>query len=54
MCGLVEVVNDEFSDDAIKKAMEDRLVPRTEELPIYTTQEFNDKVCQPAQEVLSS
>lgn len=44
LCGLLEVVNEEFSDEAIKKAVEDRLVPRTQELPIYTPKEFNDKV----------
>ena len=44
ICGVVTIINEEFSDEALKKEIEDRLMPRTEELPIYTTQEFNDKV----------
>lgn len=44
LCGMVELVNEEFSEEALRKEVEDRLVPRTEELPLYTTHEFNDKV----------
>ena len=44
ICGVVAIINEEFSDEALKKEVEDRLMPRTEELPLYTTQEFNDKV----------
>lgn len=44
LCCMVEIINDGFSDEAIKKAVENRLMPRTEDLPIYTTHEFNDKV----------
>ena len=43
LCGVVEIVNEEF-DEAILQEVEDRLMPRTEELPLYTTHEFNDKV----------
>ncbi len=43
-CGVVELINEEFSDAAIKKQINDRLMPRTEELPIYNMHEFNDKV----------
>ena len=41
---MVELINEEFSDEALKKEVEDRLMPRTEELPLYTTHEFNAKV----------
>ena len=44
LCGMVEIINEEFSDEALKKEVEDRLMPRTEELPLYSTHEFNDKV----------
>ena len=44
MCGLVELVNENFMDEAALAQVEDRLMPRTEELPIYTTEEFNNKV----------
>ena len=44
MCGVVELVNENFEDKAILAQFEDRLIPRTEELPIYTIEEFNDKV----------
>lgn len=44
LCGVVELINEDFSDEAIQKQVEDRLMPRTEELPIYNMQEFNDKV----------
>lgn len=44
LCCMVEIVNDGFSDEAIKKVVEDRLMPRTENLPLYSTHEFNDKV----------
>lgn len=44
LCGVVEIINEEFSDEAILKKAEDRLMPRTEELPLYTTHEFNAKV----------
>ena len=44
LCGVVEIINEDFSDEAIHKKVEDRLMPRTEELPLYTTHEFNDKV----------
>lgn len=44
LCGVVELINEEFTDEAIMKEVEDRLMPRTEELPLYTTHEFNDKV----------
>lgn len=44
LCGMVELVNEEFSEEALKNEIEDRLMPRTEELPLYTMQEFNDKV----------
>lgn len=41
---MVELINEDFADEAIQKRVEDRLMPRTEELPIYNMQEFNDKV----------
>ena len=44
LCGVVELINEDFADEALKKEVEDRLMPRTEELPLYTTHEFNDKV----------
>lgn len=44
LCGMVELVNEDFSEESLRKDIEDRLMPRTEELPLYTTQEFNDKV----------
>lgn len=44
LCGMVEIVNEDFADDALKREVEDRLMPRTEELPLYSTHEFNDKV----------
>lgn len=44
LCGFVEVINEDFTDETIKRAVEDRLMPRTEDLPIYTTEEFNEKV----------
>eukprot|EP00903_Cladosiphon_okamuranus_P012613 g11801.t1 len=43
-CGVVELINEDFTDEAIQKQVEDRLIPRTEELPIYNMQEFNDKI----------
>ena len=42
VCGFMEVINEDHAlthDKALA-----RLVPRTEELPIYTMAEFNDKV----------
>ena len=44
LCGMVEIINEDFADEALKKEVEDRLMPRTEELPLYSTHEFNDKV----------
>ena len=44
VCGVVQVVNESFVDEAVISEVEDRLMPRTEELPIYTMQEFNNKV----------
>ena len=44
LCGVVELINEDFSDEAIQKQVEDRLMPRTEEFPIYDMREFNDKV----------
>lgn len=44
LCCMVEIINDDFSDEAVKKEVEDRLMPRTQDLPLYTTLEFNDKV----------
>ena len=44
VCGLVQVVNENFVDEAVIAEVEDRLMPRTEELPIYTMEEFNNKV----------
>lgn len=41
VCGMVDIINDGFPDEALKKA---RLMPRTEDLPLYTMEEFNDKV----------
>lgn len=40
MCGVMEIVNELHSADGD----EARLMPRTEELALYTTEEFNDKV----------
>lgn len=39
--GCISVINGSYGD-ADKTG--ERLVPRTEELPLYTTEEFNDKV----------
>ena len=39
VCGCLEIINEEF-DGNVKQ----RLVPRTKDVPIYTLQEFNDKV----------
>ena len=44
LCGMVEIINDGFSDETTNKELEDRLMPRTEKLPLYTTHEFNDNV----------
>ncbi|CBN76583.1 delta-9 desaturase [Ectocarpus siliculosus] len=44
LCCFVELVNEKFTDEAIQQEVDNRLMPRTEELPIYTMQEFNDKV----------
>lgn len=44
LCGMVEIINDTYSDEALKKEVEDRLMPRTEELPLYSMHEFNNKV----------
>ena len=41
---MVELINEDFTDEAIQQQVEDRLMPRTEELPIYNMREFNDKV----------
>lgn len=46
LCGVLAVINTEFSDEAILKEVQDRLMPRTEKLPLYSTQEFNEKVCE--------
>lgn len=54
LCGMVELINEEFSDEALKKEVEDRLMPRTEELPLYTTHEFNAKVVAGAEDGLPS
>lgn len=44
-CGCLEVVNDMYMmGDKGGKASVDRLIPRTERLPLYTMAEFNDKV----------
>lgn len=48
LCGMVELINEEFTDEALKKEVEDRLMPRTKELPLYTTHEFNAKVAAAA------
>lgn len=40
ICGCMELVNEQYVPGDGKG----HLVPRTEDLPIYTTQEFNDKV----------
>lgn len=39
VCGCVDLVNERHGDDG-----KDRLMPRNGELPIYTVEEFNDKV----------
>lgn len=39
--GCISVINNSYGN-ADKDG--ERLVPRTEELPLYTTEEFNDKV----------
>lgn len=47
LCGLVEVVNSKYEREAEgedEDDVEDRLVPRTEDLPLYTMAEFNEKV----------
>lgn len=41
LCGIVDIINDGFSDEDLNK---DRLMPRTEELPLYTMEDFNKKV----------
>ena len=41
LCGFMEVLNEEALG---RNQAPDRLVPRTENLPIYTMPEFNDKV----------
>lgn len=40
VCGCVEVVNDDY----VPTSSPSRLIPRTEDLPLYTTAEFNKKV----------
>ncbi|CAM9534507.1 unnamed protein product [Ascophyllum nodosum] len=42
-CGCIELVNEDYVSEADRKALA-RLMPRTEDLPIYTVTEFNDKV----------
>lgn len=42
VCGFMEVINEDHA--LTKDKVQDRLVPRTEDLPIYTMAEFNDKV----------
>lgn len=44
MCCVVPIVNKNFTDEDANNDMEDRLMPRTEELPLYSTLEFNNKV----------
>lgn len=41
-CGCIELINEDYTPED-KKAMS-RLMPRTEDVPIYTINEFNDKV----------
>lgn len=49
LCGCVELINEEYhpnkDGDEGEIEIEDRFVPRTEALPIYTVPEFNEKVC---------
>ncbi len=40
--GVVEIVNKKFGEST--EDPNDRLIPRTETLPIYSIAEFNDKV----------
>lgn len=40
--GVVEIVNENFGKST--DGSHDRLIPRTEALPLYTIVEFNDKV----------
>lgn len=49
VCGCVEVVNQDFSSTVERP----RLVPRTLDLPIYSTLEFNEKVGRPGFFLLS-
>lgn len=42
VCGFMEVINEDHA--LTNDKAQDRLVPRTEDLPIYTMAEFNDKV----------
>ena len=42
VCGFMEVINEDHA--LTKDKLKHRLVPRTEELQIYTVSEFNDKV----------
>ena len=44
VCCVVPIVNQNFTDEDVNNGMEDRLMPRTEELPLYSTLEFNNKV----------
>ncbi len=48
LLGLFELVNEEYAsgdgEENDGDPSEDRLVPRTEDLPLYTVAEFNDKV----------
>ncbi|CAM9558139.1 unnamed protein product [Pylaiella littoralis] len=47
ICGFFEVVNTKYDPDAVvadEVVPEDRLMPRTEALPLYTVAEFNEKV----------
>lgn len=49
ICGFFEVVNTKYDPDAVaadEVVPEDRLMPRTEALPLYTVAEFNEKVGQ--------
>lgn len=44
VCGCVALINEEYEDGDGSAKNANRLVPRTEDLEIYSVSEFNDKV----------
>lgn len=43
--GCLEIINTSGDGSEADTAQQERLVPRTEDLPIYSVAELNDKVC---------